>query len=98
MVEKDLSWEVVQVKDTITPGNPHYNAKSHLAKTVRFGDGRQDCLGRRAGRRRAASAPTANEQHELHRLPLVVEPELLRLPPAAEGEPEDAAACTTRAT
>ena len=40
----------------------------------------------------------ANEQHELHRLPLVVEPELLRLPPAAEGEQEDAAACTTRAT
>jgi hypothetical protein len=41
MVEKDLSWEVPQVVDTITPGNARYNAKSHLAKTVRFGpDGR----------------------------------------------------------
>ena len=37
MVEKDLSWEVVQVKDTVTPGNRHYNEKSALAKTVRFG-------------------------------------------------------------
>jgi hypothetical protein len=36
MVEKDKSWEVGQVRDTITPGNAHYNAKSHLAKTVRM--------------------------------------------------------------
>ena len=27
-------WEVVQVIDTITPGNPHYNEKSRLAKTI----------------------------------------------------------------
>jgi hypothetical protein len=27
-------WEVVQVVDTITPGNPHYNEKSRLAKTI----------------------------------------------------------------
>jgi hypothetical protein len=27
-------WEVVQVADTITPGNPHYNEKSRLAKTI----------------------------------------------------------------
>jgi CheY-like chemotaxis protein len=26
--------EVVQVVDTITPGNPHYNEKSRLAKTI----------------------------------------------------------------
>jgi hypothetical protein len=37
MVEKDLSWEVVQTCDTIKPGNPHYNEKARLAKTVRFG-------------------------------------------------------------
>src|SRR5262249_9435773 len=36
MVEKDKRWEVVQVMDTITPGNEHYNVRSHLAKTVRF--------------------------------------------------------------
>ncbi|MGD1095744.1 MAG: hypothetical protein ABSB35_27590 [Bryobacteraceae bacterium] len=27
-------WEVVQVVDTITPGNPHYSEKSSLAKTM----------------------------------------------------------------
>jgi len=27
-------WEVVQVKDSITPGNPHYNEKARLAKTI----------------------------------------------------------------
>ncbi len=37
VVEKDLSWEVVQTADTIDPRNEHYNEKSHLAKTVRFG-------------------------------------------------------------
>ena len=39
MVEKGVRWEVVQTKDTITPGNPRYNAKSALAKTVRVEDG-----------------------------------------------------------
>jgi hypothetical protein len=38
MVEKDLSWEVPQVKDVITPGHPRYNQAGHLAKTVRFAD------------------------------------------------------------
>jgi hypothetical protein len=37
MVEHDLCWEVVQTRDTIDPGNPHYNVKSHLAKTARVG-------------------------------------------------------------
>jgi hypothetical protein len=37
MVEKDLSWECVQVADVINPKNEHYNAKAALAKTVRFG-------------------------------------------------------------
>jgi hypothetical protein len=37
MVEKDLSWEVTQVIDTITEGNPHFNRKAQLAKTVRVG-------------------------------------------------------------
>jgi hypothetical protein len=36
-VEKGLQWELVQVKDTISdPTHPRYNAKSALAKTVRF--------------------------------------------------------------
>jgi hypothetical protein len=33
-VVKDRKWEVVQVLDTITPGNEHYSEKSRLAKTL----------------------------------------------------------------
>jgi hypothetical protein len=39
MVEKDLAWEITQVKDTITPGNPKFNRLAQLAKTVRFKEG-----------------------------------------------------------
>lgn len=35
MMRRDLQWEVTQVLDTITPGNPHYSEKSRLAKTLR---------------------------------------------------------------
>ncbi len=34
MVNRGMEWEVVQVKDTITPGNPHYNERSAYAKTI----------------------------------------------------------------
>ncbi|MGA9496753.1 MAG: hypothetical protein WBV41_12920 [Terriglobales bacterium] len=34
MLEKDQQWEVVQVIDSITPGNTHYSEKSRLAKTI----------------------------------------------------------------
>ncbi len=34
MLDKDQQWEVVQVLDSITPGNAHYNEKSRLAKTI----------------------------------------------------------------
>ena len=34
MVEKDKQWEVIQVVDSITPGNSHYSEKSRLAKTM----------------------------------------------------------------
>ncbi|MFY9562067.1 MAG: hypothetical protein WAQ52_17680 [Terriglobales bacterium] len=34
MLDKDKEWEVVQVRDTITPGNRHYSEKSRLAKTI----------------------------------------------------------------
>ena len=34
MVESGKEWEVVQVLDTITPGNSHYSEKSRWAKTV----------------------------------------------------------------
>src|SRR5262249_41402792 len=37
MVEKDLSWEIKQVVDTVNPQSVYYNEKSRLAKTVRFG-------------------------------------------------------------
>jgi len=36
MVEPDLSWKVTQVKDTIEPTHPDYNALAALSKTVRF--------------------------------------------------------------
>jgi len=36
MVEKDLIWEIVQTKDTINPQSEHFNAKSAIAKTVRY--------------------------------------------------------------
>ena len=35
MMDPHLEWEVVQTLDSITPGNPHYNEKSHVAKTLR---------------------------------------------------------------
>ena len=35
MIDKDRApWEVVQVVETITPGNPHYSEASRLAKTL----------------------------------------------------------------
>jgi hypothetical protein len=34
MVTEDLEWEVKQVVDSITPGNPGYNERSRLAKTM----------------------------------------------------------------
>jgi len=36
VVEPNLKWEVVQTADTIDEKHPRYNAKSALAKTVRF--------------------------------------------------------------
>ena len=36
MVEKDLIWEIVQTRDTINPQSEHFNAKSAIAKTVRY--------------------------------------------------------------
>ncbi|HMD32015.1 MAG TPA: hypothetical protein VKG84_08895, partial [Candidatus Acidoferrales bacterium] len=34
MLEQGKEWEVVQVLDTITPGNPHFSRKSRWAKTL----------------------------------------------------------------
>lgn len=44
MVEKDLSWEVTQVADTINPDKPDYNAKAALAKTIRFAPNGEDYI------------------------------------------------------
>ncbi len=86
--------------DTIDPGNEHYNAKSAMAKTVhsrRTGRQGQMVWGELPKNGKCKLRPRQQE-HELHRLPFVVEPELLRLPPAAEGQQEAAATCTTKAT
>ena len=90
MVEPDLAWEITQVADTINPASNHYNERARLAKTVRF-EGDRDRLGRRAQRQWKRLCPR-ERQDELHRLPLVVEPELLRLPPSPAGQQEDAPA------
>jgi len=34
MVEKGKEWQIVQVLDSITPGNPDYNEKARFAKTI----------------------------------------------------------------
>ena len=34
MLNRGMQWEVIQVKDSITPGNPHYNERSAYAKTI----------------------------------------------------------------
>jgi hypothetical protein len=40
-VTPGLEWQVSQVKDSVTPGNPHYNAKAARAKTMAKGSGEQ---------------------------------------------------------
>ena len=80
MMEHDREWEVVQTLDSITPGNPHYNEKSRLAKTLRT-DGAH--LGRRAEGRIATRA--RQQQHDLLRLPHVVDAQLFRLPPVDDA-------------
>jgi len=47
MLDEHVEWEVVQVGDTITPGNEHYSEKSRLAKTIQrdgetWGEGTAD--------------------------------------------------------
>ena len=49
MTNEDLSWFVPQVMDTITPGNPQFNEKARLAKTIQrdgttWGDGASPAL------------------------------------------------------
>src|SRR5436190_1041241 len=39
MVNPGMQWEVVQVKDTITPGAARYNERSAYAKTIKSADG-----------------------------------------------------------
>ena len=39
MLNREMEWEVVQVKDTITPGHPRFNEKSHYAKTIKNSGG-----------------------------------------------------------
>ena len=94
MVEKGLRWEVVQTKDTIDAGPPA------LQREVAPGqDGPRSRTARWSGATCPSERqvpPTRNDEHELHRLPLVVEPELLRLPPAAAGEHQDAAPARRR--
>ncbi len=51
-MDPKLIWEVPQTIDTITPGNPHYNAKSAYAKTLQrdgetwgaIPDSQRDCM------------------------------------------------------
>ena len=92
MVEPDLAWEITQVADTIDPKSTHYNQLRPPGQDGALRpDARRHRLGRYPRRRREGLRPR-QRQDELHRLPLVVEPELLRLPPAPARQQEDAPA------
>ena len=39
MVNKGMQWEVVQVRDVVTPGHPRFNKKAQYAKTIRNANG-----------------------------------------------------------
>ena len=92
MVDKDRApWEVVQVVDTITPGNPHYNEKSRLAKTML-----KDGTTWGACRRDESKLAHANEQHDLLHVPLLLDHQLLRLPSADDRQSQSCRCCTTK--
>ena len=93
MVDKDRApWDVVQVVDTITPGNPHYNEKSRLAKTI-LKDG--TTWGSVPGDESEACA--FQRTHDVLRVPHVLDHQLLRLPSADVGQSQDADAAQRRA-
>jgi hypothetical protein len=52
MMDPGLKWEITQVVDTLTPGNPKYSEKSRLAKTIQ-----------RDGQTWGAAAPLSNLAH-----------------------------------
>ena len=92
MVEQSLQWEVTQTVDTIIPGNPRYNEKARLAKTVQT---RRPDVGRSGD----VDRTLAHADEHMTCTPATRRgTELLRLPPAAEGQPEACRCCTTRAT
>ncbi len=98
MVEPDLSWEVVQTADTIDPTSDHYNVQLASGQDRRF-DGRwQAGLGRHARRGNEHACISANSKMSCIACHSLLESKLLRLPPAAAGQYEDARACTSRAT
>ncbi|HEX7828023.1 MAG TPA: hypothetical protein VF787_00125, partial [Thermoanaerobaculia bacterium] len=39
MVNRDMEWDVIQVKDSITPGNARFNARAQYAKTIQNSSG-----------------------------------------------------------
>jgi len=45
MVNPGMQWEVVQVKDSVTKGNPRFNAKAHYAKSIASHNEKLTCYG-----------------------------------------------------
>ena len=91
MLEKDQQWEVVQVLDSITPGNAHYNEKSRLAKTIQkdgntWGDARV----------RAGEAGASEQPHDVLHLSQLMGADLLRLPSFDDRQPAHAHAAQRR--
>ena len=80
MLDQNKEWEVVQVLDTVTPGNSHYSEKSRLAKTIQK-DGRPGATRRKTNQPRALQQP-----HDLLHLPHFLDAYLLRLPSPDDGE------------
>ena len=83
-VEEHKEWEIVQVLDTITPGNEHYSEKIAAGEDAAGGWRDVGAYGRHeeAGAQRPAD--------DVPELPFVVDDFVLRLPSFDDGEPEDA--------
>ena len=89
MLNPGMQWEVIQVKDTITPGNAHYNERSAYAKTIQ-----RD--GTTWGASSSAELRARRREDDLLRLPHLVDDVVLRLPSAAGAEREDRGASLRR--
>ena len=89
-MDQNKRWEVPQTIDTVDPSSPLYNAKSAYAKTLARDGTSWGTVPGDPGERLTKVGPQQREDH-LPGLPFELGDELLRLPPADEGERAHAA-------